>query len=193
MSLLYTINKPKKRCNQRSIRTYTDLIRLEDRYIGLLLNRIKPQRQCGNIPGRSFAAYRENGLLPYSIKISSTLIKCRDLLQNILPCLTPDCDWIAEVGRIIGKLKYVIIRCIQAEAREKNRIRAFLVVVKPVAQAGKEMPVLFAVLTNFFQIIYIARTVALRDPDQSTDVPLCRRGDDLKYSVVAVYSLYQRR
>ena len=172
MSLLYTINKPKKRCNQRSIRTYTDLIRLEDRYIGLLLNRIKTQRQCGNIPGRSFAAYRENGILPYSIKISCTLIKCRDLLQNILPCLTLDCDGITKVGRIIGKLKYVIIRCIQAEAREKNRIRAFLVVVKPVAQAGKEIPVLFAALADFFQIIYIARAVALRDPDQSTDTPL---------------------
>ena len=118
MSLLYTINKPKKRCNQRSIRTYTDLIRLEDRYIGLLLNRIKPQRQCGNIPGRSFAAYRENGILPYSIKISCTLIKCRNLLRNILPCLTPDCDGVTKVGRIIGKLKYVIIRCIQAESRK---------------------------------------------------------------------------
>ena len=118
MSLLYTINKPKKRCNQRSIRTYTDLIRLEDRYIGLLLKRIKPQRQCGNIPGRSFAAYRENRLLPCNIKISCTLIKCRDLLRNILPCLTPDCDGVTKVGRIIGKLKYVIIRCIQAESRK---------------------------------------------------------------------------
>ena len=72
----------------------------------------------------------------------------------------------------VGKLKYVIIRCIQAEAREKNRIRAFLVVVKPVAQAGKEIPVLFAALADFFQIIYIARAVALRNPDQSTDTPL---------------------